>query len=315
VATGIIYSDRYMDHITGFYHPESPARMSAVMDNLRNSTVWTSVQKIDPSSAETEIIQLVHPESHVSRVKDICLSGISPLDGGDTTVCADSYSVALLAAGGIVAGVDGIFSEEILNAFCVIRPPGHHAELTQSTGFCLFNNAAIAARYAQHQYGVEKVFILDWDVHHGNGTQHLFEDDATVFYLSLHQFPFYPGTGDSSEKGHADGLGTTCNFPLSAGSGDESYLDIFENSIPEIVASFSPDLILISAGFDAHARDPLANMYVSTDAFRSMTEVVVRLADEVCHGRILSILEGGYDLAALAESSEVHVRALLAARD
>jgi len=315
VTTGIVYSERYKDHVTGSYHPESPARMSAVMEGLRNSPLWTSVKQIDPILAETKLIQLVHPESHVSKVKDICLSGISLLDGGDTTVCEDSYSIALLAAGGIKAGVDGIFSEDIRNAFCVIRPPGHHAELTQCMGFCLFNNAAIAARYAQHQYGAEKIFILDWDVHHGNGTQHLFENDATVFYLSLHQFPYYPGTGDSSETGRGDGLGTTRNFPLSTGSGDESYLDIFENSIPEIMTSFSPDLIILSTGFDAHFRDPLANMNVSTEAFHRMSEVVVSLADEVCNGRILSILEGGYDPAALAKSSEAHVQALMAAGD
>lgn len=311
MATGIVYSDRYMDHRTGPSHPESPARMGVVLDNLKNSSVWTSLEEIDPAEAEIEQIQLVHPESYVAKLENLCLAGISPLDGGDTTVCEASYSVALLAAGGVVAGVDKIFSGDIRNAFCVIRPPGHHAERAESMGFCLFNNAAIAARYAQHQYGVERVFILDWDVHHGNGTQHLFEDDATVFYLSLHQFPFYPGTGGSSETGQGDGLGTTRNFPLSAGSGDEIYLDIFDNSIPEIVASFSPDLIIISAGFDAHHSDPLANMEVSTGAFSCMTEVIVRLADDVCDGRILSILEGGYDLAALAESSEAHVRALL----
>lgn len=253
---------------------------------------------------------MVHPSDYVDRVAKTCSSGMAILDAGDTVVCEDSYKVALLAAGGVVEGIRLIFENAIHNAFCAVRPPGHHAEYDAAMGFCLFNNAAIAARFAQNQYHVHRVLIIDWDVHHGNGTQHIFEDDPSVFYMSVHQYPFYPGTGSRTETGTGSGLGATRNFPLTAGSGNAEYLDIFENALPDIAMKFSPELIIVSAGFDAHRMDPLASMTVSTRGFEKMTEIVINMAEDLCDGRLLSILEGGYDLTALQDCAEDHVKVL-----
>ena len=240
-----------------------------------------------------------------------CEKGISVLDAGDTVVCRDSYSVALLAAGGVIEGIRSIFEGTIKNVFCAIRPPGHHAKSDVAMGFCLFNNAAIAARFAQTSFKLDRVLILDWDVHHGNGTQQIFESDPSVFYISIHQYPFYPGTGGQNDTGKGAGLGATKNFPLTAFKGDEDYLDIFENTIPDIVKTFSPQLIILSSGFDAHIRDPLASMRVSTDVFKRMTEIILKIAEEQCEGRLLSILEGGYDLKALQECTHAHIESMV----
>ncbi len=308
--TGFVYSDSYLNHITGSGHPESPDRLKAITDHVRNSEYWNSLKCIKPNVVSTNIIRLIHSGSYVNSVSEACENGFPFLDFGDTAICRDSYSVAKLAVGGVVQAVDEIFTGNLDNAFCAVRPPGHHAEAESAMGFCLFNNVAIAARYAQKKYNIEKVLILDWDVHHGNGTQHIFDSDPTVFYLSLHQYPFYPGTGSKNETGTGDGLGTTKNFPLSAGSGDKEYMDIFENILPEIVIQFSPSLIILSAGFDAHYRDPIANMNVSEESFSRMTKIVVKLSREVCEGKLISVLEGGYDLNALVSSVEHHIKAL-----
>ncbi len=249
----------------------------------------------------------VHPSGYLKWLEESCGGGLSVLDGEDTVVCSESFQVALQAAGGVIRAVEQVFTGEIGNAFCAIRPPGHHAELEEAMGFCLFNNAAVAARTAQEQFGAEKILILDWDVHHGNGTQHLFEEDPTVHFISLHEFPLYPGTGAKDETGKGDGLGTTTNFPLKARGGDELYMDIFENVLPDIVMGFKPDFIILSAGFDAHVRDPLASMKVSKEGFARMTDVMTGLAAETCRGKLVSILEGGYDLQGLSESVEAHL--------
>lgn len=308
--TGLVFGSHYLTHQTGPGHPESPRRLEAIVDHLQNLPVWSSLHEISPEPVEEDVINLVHEKNYIRYVAQACSGGIPILDGGDTVICKDSYSVALLAAGGVVKGIRLIFEGTIGNAFCVVRPPGHHAESDVAMGFCLFNNAAIAAKFAQTSYHVNRVLILDWDVHHGNGTQHIFESDPTVFYISIHQYPFYPGTGGQIETGTGAGLGTTKNFPLYAGKGDKEYLDIFENKIPDIVKTFSPELIIISSGFDAHIRDPLAGMNVSTQVFKRMTEIMLGLAEEFCEGRLLSILEGGYDLRALQECTEAHVTVL-----
>lgn len=296
--------------MTGSGHPESPRRLETILDRLRDSPVWAQLDPVSPWEVGEDVIRLVHRKGYVDHVARACSQGVPFLDTGDTAVCPNSYSVALLAASGVVEGIRLIFENSMSNAFCAVRPPGHHADVDLGMGFCLFNNAAIGARFAQREYGVSRVLIVDWDVHHGNGTQHIFESDPTVFYISVHQYPFYPGTGSEMETGTGDGLGATRNFPLSAGMGDEEYVDIFENSIPDLAARFSPELIIVSSGFDAHHRDPLASMRVSTEAFMKMTEVILRTAEELCHGRLLSILEGGYDLQALGECVEVHLSVL-----
>ncbi|MCL0045962.1 histone deacetylase, partial [Nitrospinaceae bacterium] len=239
-----------------------------------------------------------------------CRNGEQNLDG-DTVICTESWDAAILSAGAGLTAVDQIISGQLDNAFAAIRPPGHHAEKDRSMGFCLFNNVAIAARYAIKKYNLNRVCIFDWDVHHGNGTQHSFYSDPSVHYSSIHQYPFYPGTGDKIETGTGDGLGTTLNFPLEAFSGDLVYLDIVENKLIPVIQNFKPDLIIISAGFDAHKDDPLAQMKISSDCYRKMTLMLLKVAEEVCDGRLFSMLEGGYNHKALADSVFEHVNALL----
>ncbi len=307
IQTGLITSPYFLRHDTGPNHPESPKRLESVLERLQTSPVWSSLKHLDPRPATASELTRVHPSGYLKWLEESCGGGLSVLDGEDTVVCSESFQVALQAAGGVIRAVEQVFTGEIGNAFCAIRPPGHHAELEEAMGFCLFNNAAVAARTAQEQFGAEKILILDWDVHHGNGTQHLFEEDPTVHFISLHEFPLYPGTGAKDETGKGDGLGTTTNFPLKARGGDELYMDIFENVLPDIVMGFKPDFIILSAGFDAHVRDPLASMKVSKEGFARMTDVMTGLAAETCHGKLVSILEGGYDLQGLSESVEAHL--------
>lgn len=308
--TGFITSSKYLDHDTGSSHPERPDRLRAITARVQRSEVESHLSFIEPSEVALDDLERVHPRGYIERIRSRCEAGVTVLDGGDTVVASSSYSVALLAAGGVSQAVSQIFDGELRNAFCAVRPPGHHAELDTAMGFCLFNNAAVAARRAQSVHSAERVLILDWDVHHGNGTQHIFEEDPTVHYISLHQYPFYPGTGSKGETGKGDGLGATTNFPLTAGAGDDHYRDMFDNAVPDIVMAFKPHFIILSAGFDAHVRDPLANMRVSTECFSHMTTVMTQLASELCGGRLLSILEGGYDLKGLADSVEVHLQRL-----
>jgi acetoin utilization deacetylase AcuC-like enzyme len=233
---------------------------------------------------------------------------IGRLDG-DTTLSAASFEAALASVEGAREAVRRVADGRWTNAFVLARPPGHHAERAQALGFCLFNNAAVAAREAQ-QAGLARVAILDWDVHHGNGTQHLFEEDSTVFYASLHQWPLYPGTGRRGERGRGAGEGTTLNVPMEVGSGDREWLGALEELVLPALEAFAPDVLLVSAGFDAHADDPLAGCRVTTDGFARMTALARGLADARCEGRLVSLLEGGYDLAALAASVEAHVAGL-----
>jgi len=240
----------------------------------------------------------------------MCRIGETVLDSGDTHVSRDSYAAALLAAGGGLAGVDFAMRGDNHRAFCAVRPPGHHAEHDHAMGFCLFNNIAIGARYAQEHHGLTRVAIVDWDVHHGNGTQAAFYDDPSVLYVSIHQYPYYPGTGGKNERGAGKGTGTTLNIPLNAGSGDEVYLDAMREIIVPALVDFSPELIMISAGFDAHRDDPLAGMNVTEKGFGEMTRLILE-ASESARGRIVSVLEGGYDLKALGRSVESHLRELM----
>ncbi len=222
-----------------------------------------------------------------------------------------SFDVALLAAGGLLKLADQVLSGEVDNGFALVRPPGHHAEVDTALGFCLFNNVAVCARYLQHRYGLGKVLILDWDVHHGNGTQHTFEEDPSVLYVSLHQYPYYPGTGAASETGLGRGVGATLNCPMPAGAGDEDYRRAFQERILPKIAAFAPEVVMISAGFDAHRADPLAQINVSTECYGWMSERLMEAADEHAHGRIISVLEGGYDLGALPLCVAEHLRVLM----
>jgi acetoin utilization deacetylase AcuC-like enzyme len=223
-----------------------------------------------------------------------------------------SLDAAYLAAGGALAAVDAIMAHQVDHVFCAVRPPGHHAEAARGMGFCFFNNVAIAARYVQKKYGVSRVLIVDWDVHHGNGTQHSFEQDPSVLFFSTHQYPHYPGTGRGTERGKGAGEGCTINVPMEAGEGDEEYHAVFENTLVSAADEFKPEFVIISAGFDAHKDDPLASMGLTDAGYSELTGIVAGIAKRHAKGRILSSLEGGYNLNALAASVEAHVKALLA---
>ncbi|MFQ5769226.1 MAG: histone deacetylase [bacterium] len=305
--TGILHHDDFLKHKTGSGHPERPDRLENLIDYLKKSEIYTDLIHIVAQPGKLSWIEQIHPQSYIEHINNACQPGLHYLDP-DTVVCGDSFQVALLAVGGAIESCKAVMQREIDNAFCAVRPPGHHAEPIKAMGFCLFNNVAIAAKYLQNHYPIQKVCIIDWDVHHGNGTQKAFYEDASVFYISIHQYPFYPGTGRAEEKGRGEGEGTTLNFPSPPGTGDQEYLGIFERHIIPAVRNFNPDFLLISAGFDAHRLDPLANMAVTEYGFGRMTELVKSLAEECCQGRLVSFLEGGYSLEALARSVETHLQ-------
>lgn len=302
--TGFIYSDRFLEHRPPAGHPEQPTRLYNLARHLHACGLWEELSPLSPVPVKVEDLLQVHTREHLDHLREVCSTGGGLLDEGDTHASPESFEVAMLAAGGVVTAIDAVLEKRVNTAFCAVRPPGHHAERGRPMGFCLFNNVAIGARYAQTRHGLRNVAILDWDVHHGNGTQHIFEEDPTVLYCSLHQYPFYPGTGARSERGTGNGEGFTVNIPMPAGAGEEQYLAVFSNEIIPALDAFKPELLLLSAGFDAHRDDPLGGMRLTEESFFTMTRLVQRAAP------VVSVLEGGYNLDALAQSVERHLRAL-----
>ena len=304
-SVGFIYDPLYLEHCPPAGHPERPERLSHLVGRLKNDGVWDTLEHIVPVPATREQLLAVHSDEYVNLVMEVSNRGGGQLDWvGDTQASERSFEAALFAAGGVVSAVDAVLTRKVGAAFCAVRPPGHHAEKGHAMGFCLFNNIAIGARHAQRTHGIKRIAILDWDVHHGNGTQHTFEEDPTVFFISLHQYPFYPGTGAASERGVGRGEGFTLNFPLPPGTGEDSYISVLTQEIVPVLKNFQPGLLLISAGFDAHRDDPLANMALSEQSYGRMTDLVKDIAP------IVSVLEGGYNLEALALSVEQHLHSL-----
>jgi acetoin utilization deacetylase AcuC-like enzyme len=306
--TALVWSSAYTRHDTGA-HPESPERVRALERALRAAGMFDDRLVLDPVPAALESVLAVHTPSVVDLIQRAAHQGGAWLDP-DTFVSADSYEVALLAAGGACRAVDAVLNAEASRAFALVRPPGHHAEPDAPMGFCLFNNAAVAAEHALGTHGLERVAIVDWDVHHGNGTQAAFWSDPRVLFISLHQYPFYPGTGSGAERGAGAGEGYTLNLPLVAGGGDEVYTTAFKDAVLPALRAFAPELLLVSAGFDAHASDPLAMMRMSTEGYAQLASMLHGVAQETCAGRLVLVLEGGYNLRALGDSVVATLHAL-----
>jgi acetoin utilization deacetylase AcuC-like enzyme len=301
MATAYFYDEILLRHRTDWGHPEKPARLEANDRSLRKTSYYKSLLRIKPVLPDIRLIELIHAPSYIRRVEREIQCGAHHLDSMDTMVCKDSYTVALQAVGGSLAMCDSVVEGVANNGFCAVRPPGHHGEHGHASGFCIFNNIAIAARCLQQKHGIKRVAIVDWDVHHGNGTQHAFESDKTVLYISLHQYPHFPGSGSASERGKGHAKGYTLNIPMHGGSGDKEYLAAFTDLVIPCLDSFKPDIVLISAGFDAHRADPLSSTQILSGTFGEFTRLLLQMARTHSGGRIISFLEGGYDLQALSE--------------
>ncbi len=300
MKVGYVYDPIYLKHDTG-NHPENAQRLEAIISHLEQTGLMPKLSLIKPRAATVEEISLVHGKQYISNIQEVAKDSGGWLDV-DTVMSPGSYDAAVYAAGGLIRATEAVMDKEAGSAFALVRPPGHHATATQAQGFCLFNNIAIAAKYALNKYRLKRIAIIDFDVHHGNGTQEAFYDDPRVLYVSTHEFPLYPGTGRIEETGSEEGRGTKVNIPLPAGSGDAEYLEVFDQVIVPVVRRFSPQLILVSAGYDAHWSDSIAMMEVSVTGFAQMAGIIKGLADELCSGRLVFTLEGGYSLYALAAS-------------
>jgi acetoin utilization deacetylase AcuC-like enzyme len=309
-GTAILADPVYKQHDPGAGHPERPERYDAVTQALSAAGLMNPAARIKPRFATEDEIALCHSHAYIQKVKQEIGAGARQLSTGDTDVGPRSFEVALEAAGGILNAVDAVIERKARNAFCVVRPPGHHARPEQGMGFCIFNSIAIAARYAQRKHGLGKVLIADWDVHHGNGTQDIFYSDGSVLFFSTHQSPWYPGTGAAGETGDGKGKNCTINVPLPAGSGRSEIVGSFRQRLMPAAEGFRPDLVLISAGFDSRIDDPLGRFRLSDDDFAELTAIMLEIAGLHAGSRLVSVLEGGYNLSGLASGATAHVKAL-----
>ncbi len=309
--TAYLFDDIFMAHDTGGGHPERPERLTAIDDKLKTNAFYDELIRVEKKKADYQYIEMIHSADYIERVKREIEGGTRFFDSMDTVVCSKSFEIALYAVGGCLNMCDTVMNGNADTGFCATRPPGHHAEYDFAAGFCIFNNIAICAKYLQAEHGINKIAIIDWDVHHGNGTQHSLEDDPTIYYVSTHQSPHYPGTGSSVETGKGAGEGFTLNIPMRAGSGDDEFRAAFKESIIPELEKFEPEFILISAGFDAHAYDPLSGINLSSGMFYEFTKMLQNVAAKHSNNRIISMLEGGYDLTGLSEGVEEMMKAFV----
>ena len=308
--TVVIYDDIYLKHDTGPNHPENSARIINTIEHLRSANCWQKLDIKKPRAATEAEVSAIHSTSQIVQIAEIASSGGGYLDP-DTYVSSDSYEAALNAAGAPLTAIDLIMDKKVDNAFCLVRPPGHHATPEKGMGFCLFNNVAIAAKYIQSRYSLDRIVIIDWDVHHGNGTQDAFYDDPSVMYFSMHRYPFYPGTGAEEETGKDSGSGFTINIPLSYNTEPQEYLKFFEDILEKRIKPFNPQFILISSGFDAYRLDPISGLSLEASDYNKLTKLTQNVAKYCCDGRIVSCLEGGYHLLDLPKCIEEHLNGLM----
>ena len=312
--TGIVRDDRFLDHRPGAGHPESHLRLEAIYSMLDEPEMANRFVTVPTRRARKEELLWIHSSTYVDRVAATDGRRFTPLDP-DTAASEGSYEAALRAVGGLCQAIDMVQSNTLDNAFALVRPPGHHAEMDRAMGFCLFNNVAVGARYAQHAHGLHRILIVDWDLHHGNGTQHAFEDDPTVLYFSTHQYPYYPGSGAYRHTGRGKGEGFTINVPLSAGHGDGEYVGIYERILKPLALEFQPELILVSAGFDIYEYDPLGGMGVTPQGFAKLTNIIMDIARASCGGKLVMTLEGGYNIRGLQASVKTVLQELAGLND
>jgi acetoin utilization deacetylase AcuC-like enzyme len=297
-GTGVVWDPIYLEHVTDEGHPDHPRRLRRLYDCLQAPQTSGYFSTLLPEPASDQEILLVHSQAYLKQVKETVGKGEAALSA-DTLTCDRSFHVAAMAAGGVIKAIDRVLDGVSSNALVLCRPPGHHAEQTRAMGFCIFNNVAIGAMAARKKMGLARVMVVDWDLHHGNGTQHIFERDPSVFFFSTHQFPHYPGTGHLTETGLGPGEGTTMNVPLMKGCGDGEFIAIYQRLLMPVARAFKPELILVSAGLDIHAADPLGAMNVTPNGFAGLTRLMLDLAGEICNGRVVFCLEGGYDADAM----------------
>ncbi len=317
MSCGWLYDDWYLTHETGPFHPERPERLRAIFRAVREAGLMSKMTALKPHRASRELITLAHDPVHVRRVRTACLKRLAYIDSPDTPISPNSYTAALLAAGGVETAVDAVMAGQIANAFCAIRPPGHHAERDRAMGFCLFNNVAIGAEYVMQRYGLKRVAIVDFDVHHANATQHAFEDRDDVLVISLHQDPLtlFPGTGFERERGIGKGEGYTINIEMEPGSGNTIYERAFQKTVLPALGDYRPEFLFVSAGFDAARKDPLSEIWLTDQAFTDMSRHLCGAADQLCDGRLVSVLEGGYNLDTLCSGLLAHLTELIDAAD
>ena len=311
--TGFLYDEAYLLHDTGSYHPETSERLTSIYSGIKEAGLLSRLILLKGKPAEMKWIETVHDISYIRRFEELCFSGKKMLDYPDNQMCTFTYETALLAVGGILNAASLVMKGDLDNVFCAVRPPGHHAEKNKAMGFCYFNNVAIAAKYIQQEWGIKKVMIVDFDVHHGNGTQHIFEQDPTVFYYSIHQHPSfaYPGTGREFEYGTGEGYGFTKNSLALPGWGDEDYKRLIENDLLPAFERFEPEIVITSTGFDAHVDDDMSDIKISTEGFSWIMKKTFDMAEKYAKGGLTSVLEGGYSLARLPELAKNHVEILL----
>lgn len=307
--TAFLYDDLFLKHDAGKFHPENPERLQAILRGIQQAGLWEKLIHVSPAPAAEEQILLAHTKEHFDAIRGYAQQKSVQIDP-DTHVGEYSFDAAMLAAGAAIGAVNGILDGEYDSAFAAVRPPGHHATAGEAMGFCLFNNIAIAARWLTRKRGLKRVLIMDWDVHHGNGTQDIFYEDPSVVYISLHKQHHYPGTGWPEEQGLGAARGTKINRPLWTPDKPLWYEEVFDETL-ELAAAFKPEFVLISCGFDAHERDPLGNLALTNETYARLTRKLQRFAGRFGHRRLFSILEGGYDMRALSEASAAHVAALM----